>query len=44
MLSFLSREAINAVFSGVSIFAAIILSIAVLVFTSNIYIKSLSFY
>ena len=41
MLSLLSYKAVNAVFSGVSVPAIIILFITVLISTSNIY-KSLS--
>ena len=43
MLSFLSREAINIIFSGVSMPAIIILSIAILISTFNIYESSSSF-
>ena len=42
MLSSLSREAINAVFSGVSIPAIIKLSITVLISAFNIYVRSSS--
>ena len=42
MLSSLSHKIINAIFSGILVLITIILSIAVLVSISNIYIKSLS--
>ena len=44
MLSLLSREAINIIFSGVSIPAIIILSMAVSTSAFNIYKSSSSFY
>ena len=44
MLSSLSHEVINAIFSGVSVPATIILFIAVLVSAFNAYIRFLSFF
>ena len=44
MLPSLSREAINTVFSKVSIPAIVILSIAVSISTFNAYVSSASFY
>ena len=41
MLSSLSRDAIDTVFSGVFILAIIILSIAILISTFNIYVRFL---
>ena len=44
MLFTLSREAIDDIFNRVFILAIVILSIAVLIFAFNVYIKSLFFF
>ena len=44
MLSLLFYKAINAIFNGVSVFAIVILSIAVLISVFNIYANFLSLF